>query len=513
MPRVVFRCDASAAIGSGHVARCMALARALRACGARVELVSRDLPQRVRELLVAGAVDAVHDLAAPGAACGAAPDPGVALGHAHWLSVPQSVDAKQTAPFLEAGDRADWLIVDHYALDARWEQALRPHIANVLAIDDLADRDHACDALLDQNFFLDGADRYRAHVPHDAELMLGPGYALLREEFARERAALPARSGALTRLFVCFGGFDAAGQTLRALEGIEGADLTLEVDIVIGSNDPQRAEVEARCARHSGWRVHFDAANVAALMAPADLAIGASGIMNWERAALGLPAIVASVAENQHVVARDLARDRACIYLGLAADWDADTLGGLLRGLAGTPALMLALGARAHALTDGRGAARVAATLLPPTLTLRRASAADCDSMHRWRDAEETRRHALDTRAIPLAEHRRWFDRVLADKNVVLLIGESAGGPAGVLRYDLHGERASVSVYLVPGLSGRGYGTALLKAGTRWMREHHHEIKAMDATIMHGNERSQRAFERAGYALATHHYVCEPGGD
>src|SRR6185503_1543983 len=144
MPRVVFRCDASKTIGSGHVARCMALARALRDRGAEVELVARDLPAAVRELLVEPAVGAIHDLPPP-AGRAQEPDEGAPLDHAGWLAVTQRTDAAQTATVLTSGERPDWLVVDHYALDARWERVLREHAGRVLVLDDLADRDHDCD--------------------------------------------------------------------------------------------------------------------------------------------------------------------------------------------------------------------------------------------------------------------------------------------------------------------------------------------------------------------------------
>ena len=272
------------------------------------------------------------------------------------------------------------------------------------------------------------------------------------------------------------------------------------VDIVIGSDHPHRRDIEAvvRAPRESA--LHVDAENIAELMAPADLAIGASGVMNWERACLKLPSIVASVAENQHPVARDLAAHCACIYLGLADEWRAETLAGLLRGLAGTPTLLRALAAKAGALTDGQGARRVAERLLPEPIELRQASAADCASIHAWRNAEETRRHSLDPRSISLEEHARWFERVLDDPDVALLIGEHGGSPVGVLRYDIGGESAVVSIYLVPGKAGRGWGTALLRAGC-WMREHHPGVTRLRRPIRRENAASLTAFENAGYRL------------
>lgn len=510
MPRVVFRCDASTTIGGGHVARCMALAHALRSRGAQVELITRNLSSQIRDLLVVPTGATVHDLPEPDAQDRGLIDDGAPLAHADWLDVPQRVDAAQTAATLTSGERPDWLIVDHYALDARWESAMRAHVGRLLAIDDLADRDHDCDVLLDQNFFIEAMARYQDRVPAGAELLLGPRYALLRDEFGEARQRLRERDGTVRRVLVCFGGFDGAQQTVRALEAIEAARLeNVAVDVVIGTRHPQRSDIEAWCARHPESTLHVAIDAMAGLMSQADLAIGASGVMNWERACLRLPSIIASVADNQHPVARDLAAHCGCIYLGLAKEWRADTLAGLLRGLAGTPYLVRAIASRAASLTDGQGTRRVAARLLPHTVNLRRARAGDCTPIHAWRNADETRRYSVDSRPIPIEEHERWFERVLADVTTSLLIGEDGQGPVGVLRYDVRGAEAGVSVYLVPGKAGRGWGTALLRAGTRWVQEHHPQVQRLRAAIRSENGPSLSAFTNAGYRLEIQDFVLD----
>ena len=510
MTRVAIRCDASPRIGTGHVARCVALARALRARGAEVEMLSRDLPDRVRRLLVDGAGMTVRALpAATGAERGA---DGPALAHAGWLEGSQQGDAAQCARVLAEGSRADWLVVDHYALDARWEQRMRASADRILAIDDLADRAHDCDVLLDQNLFPNPETRYAGKVPPRARLLCGPKFALLREEFARARGALAPRDGRLRRVFVCFGSFDPSGQTPRALEAIDAAGIRdLAVDVAIGEDHPGRDLIGAFCQSRPEFELHLDTTRVCDLMARADLAIGASGSMNWERAALGLPSIVTSVADNQHAVAQPLAADLGCIYLGTAADWRPETLAGLVRGLHGAPALLAALATRASALADGRGAARVAAQLLPEPVALRLAQPADCESVLAWRNAEETRREAHDPRPIDAEAHRAWFHRVLGDPGKALLIGELEGTPIGVLRYDLQdeGARALVSVYLVPGRGGRGLGSALLRAGSLWLRAHRPAVAGIRAEIRPGNRRSIGAFADAGYRLDSHNYALE----
>lgn len=508
MARVVFRCDASAEIGGGHVSRCMALAHALRQRGADIDLVTRDLPQRVREMLVDTAGASVHEIGNPGGSAAQARDEGARLAHADWLPVAQKADAAQTAQVLRQLAPIDWLVVDHYALDARWEREVAPHADNILAIDDLADRDHACDALLDQNFFLDAESRYEGRVPAHAERMLGPRYALLRGEFPAARERIAPHTGALSRVFVCFGGFDAVNQTGRALEAVARAGLDrLAVDVVIGSDHPHREAIETHCVGLGGHRVHIDVTNVAEFLLPADLAIGASGVMNWERAALGVPAIVTSAAENQHIVARDLAAERASIYLGGAGEWRTQTLTALLQALHGTPTLLRALATRAAALTDGDGARRVAARLLPPPIALRRATSADCDTLHAWRNAEESRRHSGDSAPIPLEQHRTWFTRVVDDPNVALLVGERGGRPVGVLRYDVSGATATVSVYLAPGVHGQGLGTALIRAGTRWLHQQRPDVRHLEARIRGDNARSLDAFANAGYRAGSHVYT------
>lgn len=510
-PRVILRCDASPAMGAGHVARCMALARALRGRGAQVELLARQLPPRIREHYVDGHGVTVHLLPTP-ADNGA--DPGPALTHASWLDTPQSADARACLAAMSSGPRPAWLVVDHYALDVRWEAHVRPAADGLLAIDDLADRVHDCDLLLDQNLHAantDPAGRYAGKVSARTELLLGPRYALQRPEFATARQARARHDGRIRRVFVCFGGFDAAGQTLRAVEALAAARFEdFEVDVAVGSDHPSLPALRAACAATDGFALHVDTADLCTLMARADLAIGASGSMNWERAALGLPSIVVSVADNQHRVAEALAERLGCLYLG-DGSWAPGALAALVTALRHTPSLVAALGRQASEIADGEGARRVADRLLPRDVALRAAGLEDCDTVHAWRNAEEARLGAFDPAPIPLEAHRAWYRRVLADPGTSLLVGETHGRPAGVLRFDVCDAIANVSVYLTPGIAGRGVGTALLRAGTSWLRQNRPGVREVRAEIRPDNLRSAGAFAAAGYHPYSHSYRLELG--
>jgi UDP-2,4-diacetamido-2,4,6-trideoxy-beta-L-altropyranose hydrolase len=184
---ITIRTDASTRIGLGHLVRCRTLATALRDQGATVRFICRAHPGHQIAALRADGLD-VTALPAP-------PDQEAADGdYAAWLGVPQAQDAAETIAAL-AADRPDWLIVDHYGLDVDWEQALRPHVGRILVIDDLANRRHDGDLLLDQNYAPAGTTRYQGLLPPGARTLLGPAYALLRPEYAQHRQTLRPRNG------------------------------------------------------------------------------------------------------------------------------------------------------------------------------------------------------------------------------------------------------------------------------------------------------------------------------
>lgn len=305
--RVVIRADASRAIGSGHVMRCLTLAERLRKRGDDVTFVSRELPGNLIAFVEGKGFRVLH---LPHHAEDAS-----LTGYAAWLTVPETVDAEET---LAAVSRhIDLLVVDSYALDIAWERRLRAVAARIFVIDDLANRVHDCDALLDQNFYRDAAHRYDGLVPATCDVRIGPRYALLREEFFAARRSLRTRDGHLRRVFVFYGGSDLTRETEKAVRALLAVpELRLAADVVVGSSNAHLAEIKALCAGHENLHLHVQAQNMAALMATADLALGAGGTTTWERCFLGLPALVTVIAENQRSIAKDTAAAGLVRYLG-----------------------------------------------------------------------------------------------------------------------------------------------------------------------------------------------------
>lgn len=506
--RIAFRTDSSLQIGTGHMMRCLTLADELSRRGHDVLFVCRELVGNINGL-VRDRGHRLETLPIPAPSEVQAGDDRD-LAHAAWLGVSWDTDAEQTGAVLDhvCSGRVDWLIVDHYALGTRWETQLRRRCIRLMVIDDLADRPHNCDLLLDQNLYPNMEKRYCGLIPDSCQIRLGPRFALLRPEFAEARRKLPNRIAEVRRVLVFFGGVDAENATMRALDALAlVAEPSISVDIVIGQTNPHREQVLRYCEGHPQLCVHVQTERIAELMAAADLAIGSGGVATWERCALALPALVWPVAENQRQVIAAVAGYGAVYAPDPESILDPENLSRHIFALVHSRPLCQHLGARAASLCDGHGARRTADLIAPIEVRLRPAMHKDCDRVHRWRNQPGTRQASIDSAAIPYADHRAWFERTLADPTRALLIAEQHDGPVGVLRYDFDSEGATVSLYRVPGMSGAGIGKAMLLAGEAWLVGNHPEVKCVRAQVLEANAPSKAAFE--GCDFLPHHIVYE----
>jgi len=142
---ILIRVDSSNAIGSGHVMRCLTLADSLREKGCNCQFVCRNHPGNLSALIQEKGYR-VTLLPLQEFQVEAYPH------HADWVGADWQIDAKETGSLIATLETPPaWLVIDHYGLDARWETSLRPAVGRIFVIDDLADRTHDCDCLLDQN--------------------------------------------------------------------------------------------------------------------------------------------------------------------------------------------------------------------------------------------------------------------------------------------------------------------------------------------------------------------------
>lgn len=337
--QVLIRCDAGPTLGSGHVMRCLALARALTERGTAVTFAS-----------TAQTFETV---------------PTLAVSQYPSIALERPLDTDEIAA---RGPTWDAVVVDHYALDARHEAALRRVAPVVAVIDDLADRAHDCDVLCDQTIGRTDAD-YAPLVPSTAAVYLGADYALLQPAFAQNRpAALAARAERrpVSRVLISLGMTDIGGITAWATKAALASDLDAEFAVAVGSRAPSMPALKALAASDRRVVLYPDCEDMCALMVASDLAIGAGGMTSWERCCLGLPAIVLVLAENQARNARHLARLGA---VELLPERDPSALAAAIRRLAANADARAEMSRAAAALTDGKGAQRLADILtsrIPP---------------------------------------------------------------------------------------------------------------------------------------------------
>lgn len=356
-PAIAFRADASTRMGAGHVMRCLTLADALRARGKESIFICRDHPGHMGELIVERGHRVELLPSVEPASLSEDQD-----SYATWLGDTQDGDAAATIASL-AGCRAEWVVVDHYALATDWEVAVSAHCGHLMVIDDLADRAHRCDLLLDQTFGRNDA-AYASLVPAAARLFCGAEFALLRPEFAALRQqSLRRRADADTvgQILINLGGVDADNITGAVLDALESVSLSDEcrLKVVIGWQSPWADHIRRRIGETAlDVELLQGVADMAPLMAESDLAIGSAGSSSWERCCLGLPTVMIVLADNQRMIAGQLAAHGVATVVSrdrLPADLPVAASALLVDALA-----RKTMSARAAAIVDGLGTSRIA---------------------------------------------------------------------------------------------------------------------------------------------------------
>lgn len=346
---ILFRLDCSVKIGMGHLVRCMALASELKEHGARVVFVIRELVCNGNELLRSEGFE-LYQL----------------VNTSYLDQVIWEKDAEQTIQVIqELNIHFEWLIVDDYGIDARWETKLQSFVNKIMIVDDLANRPHACDVLLDQNSYDNQHIRYLHLIPKKAVQLLGPEYALLRRDFRYYKKLMRQRNKSGKRILIFFGGGDYADEIIKALQAcLKLPHRNIAIDVVVGMACSKREIIEKICHDAPRARYFCQVANIAELMADVDLAIGAGGVTTWERCCLGVPSIVLSVAVNQVAVTQTASSLGVLRYLGKAEEVSEDQLIAAVTALIDDSPTLNNMSIKAKQLVNGMGCEKVAKYLL-----------------------------------------------------------------------------------------------------------------------------------------------------
>jgi len=350
---VLIRADASIEQGTGHIMRCLTLAQELVGRGAEVYFICAKYQGNLIQYIQEKRNFRVHTIRAGSEGISSTfPDQVSTQVNFHSQN-----DADFTLDIVKQFSSVDWLIVDHYEIDKKWEKKGSSFVKNIFVIDDLANRPHLCDLLLDQNYYL-RTQRYYGLTPENCILKLGPDYALLREEFLVYKKKIGRRSRNIKRVLISFGGTDPTNESLKALKALyllKWEDVW--IDVIVGSKNPNKTMIHAQTELMANTHFHCQVENMSELMSKADLAIGAGGITMWERCYLGLPSIVTILSSNQCEVIESVSKTGSIINLGWGKDVTLDDYFDCIKDL--TTADLQQMSEASQNLVSGEGAIKI----------------------------------------------------------------------------------------------------------------------------------------------------------
>ena len=489
--RVVFRATASKKIGTGHIMRCLTLSEALcKHADTKIEFVTQKYPKNLDDLIKKRGF-IVHSLKV---------SPENKGNHIESTPFNQEQDAKETIEAVK-GKRIDWIIIDHYELGYIWQEKIRPFAKNIMVIDDLANRRHNCDLLLDQNYNNNDA-RYDDLVTPDTLKLLGPSYALLRKEFSDFRNKKGIRNRKAKRLFIFFGGSDFDNLTSMVLKILSKQPLNyLELDVVIGALNPYKLEVKSLVDQHPKANLHIQVENLAALMSKADFALCAGGSSTWERMSVGLPSIVITNADNQNTLTSELNKDGYIKWLGTSDQVSDKIIHNALKYAIQNPQQLELQSQKCKTLVDSLGAERVCDLMLygvgTKELLLRKANNKDCQLFWYWVNDPLVRENAFNQQQIALEDHQIWFKRQLNNPDVIMLIAESEYGPVAQVRFDREDSKFTISYSIANQFRGFGLGKTIISKAIDYLKNP--QPFTLIAEVKEGNISSQKIFEKIGF--------------
>ena len=343
---IVFRVDANEILGTGHLMRCLTLAKALKNHCREIHFICKSSKVNIFNL--------VKDL-------------GFILHFINENLMSQLQDVQQTSDIISLLPKVpDCLVIDHYGLNYVFESKIRPYVHKVFVVDDFANTKHDCDYLLDQNIF--PVDRYKKLVPENCIQLIGTKYALLRNEFPINRAQVNRKSCHVNHVLINFGGGDDRGLIEKSVLAILALELTdIYCNVILGQANPNKKYLLELLAPYEKITIYEHVNNIAELMVKADLAIGSGGSSVWERCCLGLPSVVIAVSDIEDQLATVCVQQNLIRYLGRYEHVSITDINQELRYLLKNRSVLQQMSINGMNVVDGLGAEAVMKNILAIT--------------------------------------------------------------------------------------------------------------------------------------------------
>lgn len=508
--RIAIRADASSTIGAGHVMRCLTLANAFAKYGADVIFLCRASHGHLIKNINLHGFTVLKLTAITNQPTGS------------LLQYSQQQDAQECIDLLKNIKAFDLFIVDHYELDIEWQTLLHTFYYKLLVIDDLANRHHICDFLIDQTLGRVN-NAYSELIPHHCQTLLGQEYMLLREEFTKQKVNILNKrlnKEDINHVLITMGGMDPHNITSKALNGLlslKDQQPDLQVSVMLTSQAPHINMIIEVSEKHDWIYLYVDSSNIAKLMATADIAIGGSGSTAWERCCLALPTLSIIDADNQKLVDQSLANINACISLGWYESITEELIATQCQILFKDRIRYNELAIAAINVCDGRGTERVVDKVLaqighqtsqqaPFTelrvkpkkkepITLEQATINDCQQVYQWQSKASIRKFFVTTNTPSYEEHVLWFNNTITSQRRHLFIIYDQQKALGSLRLDKKKENLyEISILIDSKNQGKGIGLLALKQLPQLINN-----ATIIANVHIDNIYSHRLFIKAGF--------------
>lgn len=494
--RILIRVDSSERIGSGHVSRCLRIAKELQSRGADVVFACAPLPGNAsKEISDAGFAVYVLNSKSTEEIHGSIEAP--------WSSPDQSSDALATLEIVRLLN-CSAVLIDHYAVGSQWEKYLTEQGLKVVALDDIHGKPHEADLVINPGW--SRGSNSISPVAKPSKELSGLRYAIVSSEFCvTGRANRYSPSSKPRKVLIYFGGADLPNASERIVDSVlQSGIMGIKMELVLGPSNRHASELTEKYKSEPMVNIHGPVRNLAELMSECDLSIGAGGVTAFERVAASLPSLVFSISENQVTVCSTLHSMGASLYLGNFADFRESTfaadLDDFLENLSHHQKNLAEIKGRVDCL----GPKRISEAILPSPqadLLPREAQYSDMLLYHDWVNDPLVRLHSLNTARIPLEEHRNWFFSKLEDPNTLMLVFEVNSLPVAQVRFTKNEGSWDLNYSLDEIVRGRGWAHHIVRLALEWVEDVVGSQK-VTATVKKSNPASLNCLMKCGFIAA-----------
>jgi len=489
--RIYFRVDASADIGVGHVFRCLSLANYFSQIGYQCSFICK-YHVSAPFSLIESAGYSLYKL--PLEKEFEASDE-----YSEWLGSSEQWDAQSILNLNLP--KANLLVVDHYGISAQWEAEVANLADKILVIDDLANRNHQCDYLVDTAIGRT-LEEYEALVSENCECLIGPNFSILKQEFTYLRKHAEQKrikQNKIEHVLVAMGGTDPKKLTLMALMAIEQLESYPKVTVILSSSCTWLDELKAHISsRQLNWvTLKIDIQDMPQEILNADFAIGAFGVGAIERCYLGLTSLNCVVAENQTY------QSQAMIEASLCLACQPDDLESSITSIFGRfkSDLISNLDALSHAglsTFKENGIENISQVI--HANQLHALTYVDVNQQHKnllyyWQTMPDTRKYFHNTQVPSYDDHTQWFDGLLKNQDRRMWILVYDWQPAGYIRLDTlsdHSEEVSIFV------ASQFRGNKIAFKALNWAKLHTKNAN-LKAQVHSDNQASKALFLSCGF--------------